>query len=385
MYISVEKNPQLVKLYKEKMGQYLQRAEYIKKTVLDVPDTPAGGGSAQAQKPAGSGDGGGEDNKEEEKMQGALSSAIVSESPNVSWDDVSGLEQAKEGLKEAVVLPIKFPQLFDEVRQPWRGILLYGPPGTGKSFLAKACATECEGTFFSISSSDLVSKWMGESERLIKQLFNMARERKPSIIFIDEIDSLCGQRSEGENDSARRIKTEFLVQMQGVGNSMDGVLVLGATNVPWELDQAMRRRFQKRIYISLPDATARAGIMKNKGSKTKNTVTEEEWVELGNASEGYSGSDIAIVVNEALMMPVRRCQTARRFKPTPDGQGISPTFPSDPEGQDMTLMDVDPKKLVCPPVTMDDFMSALSRIRPSVCDKDIEDHINWTSEFGQDG
>lgn len=307
-------------------------------------------------------------------MQGALSSAIVSESPNVSWDDVSGLEQAKEGLKEAVVLPIKFPQLFDEVRQPWRGILLYGPPGTGKSFLAKACATECEGTFFSISSSDLVSKWMGESERLIKQLFNMARERKPSIIFIDEIDSLCGQRSEGENDSARRIKTEFLVQMQGVGNSMDGVLVLGATNVPWELDQAMRRRFQKRIYISLPDATARAGIMKNKGSKTKNTVTDEEWVELGNASEGYSGSDIAIVVNEALMMPVRRCQTAKRFKSTPEG-GLIPTFPSDPEGQDMTLMTVDPTKLVCPPVTMDDFMSALSRIRPSVCDKDIEDHI----------
>ena len=148
---------------------------------------------------------------------------------------------------------------------------------------------------------------MGESERLIKQLFNMARERKPSIIFIDEIDSLCGQRSEGENDSARRIKTEFLVQMQGVGNSMDGVLVLGATNVPWELDQAMRRRFQKRIYISLPDATARAGIMRNKGGKTKNTVTEEQWVELGNASEGYSGSDISIVVNEALMMPVRRC------------------------------------------------------------------------------
>lgn len=139
-HVIVEKNPQLKKLYQEKMGQYLQRAEYIKKTVLDVPDTPAGGGSAQAQKPK---DAAEEDNKEEEKLQGALSSAIVTESPNVSWDDVSGLEGAKEGLKEAVVLPIKFPQLFDEVRQPWRGILLYGPPGTGKSFLAKACATEC--------------------------------------------------------------------------------------------------------------------------------------------------------------------------------------------------------------------------------------------------
>ena len=344
--------------------------------MLDVPTVNAGGdgssgsAAAQTQKPK-DGKGDDDDGKEEAKLEGALSAAIVSESPNVSWDDVSGLEGAKEGLKEAVVLPIKFPQLFDEVRQPWRGILLYGPPGTGKSFLAKACATECDGTFFSISSADLVSKWMGESERLIKQLFKMARERKPSIIFVDEIDSLCGARSEGENDSSRRIKTEFLVQMQGVGNDMDGVLVLGATNVPWELDQAMRRRFQKRIYISLPDATARAHILKNKGSKTFNNLNEDDWIELGNASEGYSGSDMNIVLNEALMMPVRRCQTAKRFKRTPKG-GMTPTFPSDPEGQNMTLMDVNPKELECPPVCMDDFMSALSRIRPSVCDADIE-------------
>lgn len=140
--------------------------------------------------------------------------------------------------------------------------------------MAKACATECEGTFFSVSSADLVSKWMGESERLVKQLFKMAREKKPSIIFIDEIDSLCGGRSEGENDSTRRIKTEFLVQMQGVGNDMDGVLVLGATNIPWELDSAIRRRFQKRIYISLPCPTARAHLFKMKGSKTANSLTE---------------------------------------------------------------------------------------------------------------
>src|SRR5271156_4489405 len=111
--------------------------------------------------------------------------AILTETPNVKWDDVAGLEGAKESLKEAVILPIKFPHLFTGKRTPWRGILLYGPPGTGKSYLAKAVATEAQGTFFSISSSDLLSKWMGESEKLVKSLFQMARENKPAIIFID--------------------------------------------------------------------------------------------------------------------------------------------------------------------------------------------------------
>merc|ERR1712137_1456654 len=155
-------------------------------------------------------------------MQTKLEGAIVMEKPNVSWDDVAGLEMAKEALKEAVILPIKFPQLFTGKRTPWKGILLFGPPGTGKSYLAKAVATEANNsTFFSISSSDLISKWQGESEKMVKNLFDKARECKPSIIFIDEVDSLCSSRSDNESESARRIKTEFLVQMQGVGNDTD--------------------------------------------------------------------------------------------------------------------------------------------------------------------
>lgn len=159
----------------------------------------------------------------------------------MKWEDVAGLEFAKTSLKEAIILPSKFPDIFVGIRKPWKGILLYGPPGTGKTFLAKACATQANSTFFSISSSDLMSKYVGESEKLIKSLFQMAHEKSPSIIFIDEIDSLAGARSEGENESSRRVKTEFMVQMQGVGNDTGGVLVLGATNLPWALDSAIRR------------------------------------------------------------------------------------------------------------------------------------------------
>lgn len=210
----------------------------------------------------------------------------MTEKPNVSWNDVAGLELAKEALKEAVILPIKFPHLFTGQRKPWRGILLYGPPGTGKSYLAKAVATESNATFFSVSSSDLVSKWLGESERLVKQLFQMARENKPAIVFIDEVDSLCGSRGEGESEASRRIKTEFLVQMNGVGNDMDGVLVLGATNIPWQLDAAIRRRFERRIYIPLPEVNARANLFALNIGNTPCTLGQAEYKQLADLTDG---------------------------------------------------------------------------------------------------
>jgi len=158
----------LKELIRKKFTEYLDRAEKLKEHIAksDEKRTRAkvgatGGGSSQAGGPEVKD----EDDPEVKKLRQGLQGAILSESPNVSWDDVAGLAQAKESLKEAVILPIKFPQLFTGKRTPWRGILLYGPPGTGKSFLAKAVATEAKSTFFSVSSSDLVSKWMGESER----------------------------------------------------------------------------------------------------------------------------------------------------------------------------------------------------------------------------
>jgi len=208
-----------------------------------------------------------------------LAGQILTEKPNVRWDDVAGLKAAKEMLQETVVLPTRFPQLFTGKREPWKGILLYGPPGTGKSYLAKACATEVDATFFSISSSDLVSKWQGESEKNVRTLFEMARASKPSIVFVDEVDSLCGARGDGESEAARRIKTEFLAQMDGVGKSdkeSGTMLILGATNTPWDLDSAIRRRFEKRIYISLPEVEARVRMLELNLGDTPNTVTRED-------------------------------------------------------------------------------------------------------------
>jgi len=258
-----EKNEKCKQTIKSKVVEYMQRAEKIKE-LLDKPQpvaTSSGGGKGK--------DGKSENDEEKQKFQDSLSGAIVKEKPNVKWDDVAGLHAAKESLKEAVILPIKFPQLFTGKRKPWRGILLYGPPGTGKSYLAKAVATEADSTFFSISSSDLVSKWLGESEKLVRSLFEMARESKPAIIFIDEIDSLCSSRSDSESESARRIKTEFLVQMNGVGNDTDGILVLAATNIPWALDSAIRRRFEKKNLYTITGSSSKSKNVSN--SFRKNT------------------------------------------------------------------------------------------------------------------
>lgn len=393
----------------------MKRAEDLK-AVLESQEnsgpskgSSAGGGGGITKRRT-DGDDKDEDDREKSKLRGALSSAIISEKPNVSWDDIAGLESAKEALKEAVILPTRFPQFFTGKRKPWKGILLYGPPGTGKSFLAKAVATEADSTFFAMSSSDLVSKWQGESERLVKQMFEMARDKKPSIIFIDEIDSLCTARSEGESESSRRIKTEFLVQMDGVGNTQGGVLVLGATNVPWELDPAMRRRFEKRVYIALPEAGARAKMLRLNLGDTPNTVTDEEFEEMAQRSEGYSGSDIAVVVREALMEPLRKSQSARQFVVDTQGNyhpcvdyphcprcpmvlstlsGDQLTIAKEPcphcHAHRMSLYDVPSDRLVVPQISFDDFQKALNKAHSSVGGDELRRFVSWTEEFGQEG
>ncbi|KAJ3367224.1 Vacuolar protein sorting-associated protein 4 [Allomyces arbusculus] len=395
--LKYEKNDRIKESIRNKTVEYLERAEKLK-TFLSQPQKKkvlsANGGSntnasnGSANKKGGGGDDDDDNDAESKKLRSALTSAILSEKPNVRWDDIAGLDAAKEALKEAVILPIKFPQLFTGKRQPWRGILLYGPPGTGKSYLAKAVATEANSTFFSVSSSDLVSKWMGESERLVKELFQMARQQKPAIIFIDEIDSLCGTRGEGESEASRRIKTEFLVQMNGVGNDMDQILVLGATNIPWQLDSAIRRRFEKRIYIPLPDVHARARMFQLHVGNTPCQLGMADYRILADRTDGYSGSDIGVVVREALMQPVRKVQTATHFKRVagPNGKPmLTPCSPGDPQGIELDWTKVNGDELLEPPLTTTDFLKALATSKPTVSDEDLKNHIKFTTDFGQEG
>lgn len=406
MGLKYEKNDARKKLILERVEGYMKRAEELRDYVNkqnEVGGKGGSGGTGMKKK----GDPDDDEDDEQKKLRGALSGAIVTEKPNVKWDDIAGLELAKDSLKETVILPSRFPQLFTGKRKPFKGILLYGPPGTGKSFLAKAVATEADSTFFSVSSSDLVSKWQGESERLVKNLFDMARESPggKAIIFIDEVDSLCGSRSEGESDSARRIKTEFLVQMDGVGKNSGNVLVLGATNVPWELDAAIRRRFEKRVYIPLPDKEARTYMVKLHLGDTPNTLTEQDFDRLGEITTGASGSDIKVLVKEALMQPLRTCQKAQQFIPQDEFLVPCENYPNcprcplklstDKKGKDYTcpycgavrmqLWDCPPEKLKAPDLGVSDFQKVLKHSFSSVSPDELKVFDDWTKQFGQEG
>ena len=262
--------------------------------------------------------------------------------------------------------------------------------------MAKAVATEADSTFFSVSSSSLVSKYLGESERLVKQLFEMARQSKPSIIFIDEVDSLCSARGSGTGSEATdRIKTEFLVQMQGVGNNNDGILVLGATNIPWKLDPAIRRRFERRIHIPLPEADARKLMFKLKLGGSACELSDGDIVDMSSKTEHYSGADIAVVVRAARMEYNKKVQRATHFKVVSGPDPNNPDqirddlwIPCSPEDQgaiEKKWTDIDGRKLLVLPVTKQDLEAALASTPRTVNKKELEKYDEWTKDFGLEG
>ncbi|XP_034403549.1 katanin p60 ATPase-containing subunit A-like 2 [Cyclopterus lumpus] len=301
------------------------------------------------------------------ELAAIISRDIYLHSPNVRWEDIIGLEDAKRLVKEAVVYPIKYPQLFTGILSPWKGLLLYGPPGTGKTLLAKAVATECKTTFFNISASSIVSKWRGDSEKLVRVLFELARYHAPSTIFLDELESVMSQRGTsmgGEHEGSRRMKTELLVQMDGLARSEDLVFVLAASNLPWELDHAMLRRLEKRILVSLPSSPARQAMISHWLPPLSSTGgvelrTELDYETLAKEMEGYSGSDTRLVCKEAAMRPVRK---------------IFDALESHKDG------DTDMLAIQLETVTTADFLEVITHTKPSA--KNLVDrYAAWEREY----
>jgi len=279
----------------------------------------------------------------------------------VRWADVAGLEAAKRTLKEAVVLPNLRPDLYRGLRAPPRGVLLFGPPGTGKTFLAKAVATESNAkSFFAASAASLTSKYVGESEKMVRALFRIARERQPSVIFLDEVDSLLSARGDGDQESSRRMKTEFLVQLDGAGTSReDRILFMAATNRPWDLDDALLRRVPRRVLIPLPDATARRVILDgllDRGDVAQQ-ISASDRNAIVNATENYSASDLRLLAEDAVQEPLREL-----------GERIA----------SINIKDVRPCKKT-------DFAKALRVIKPSADASLLERYEEWAAKFGTRG
>uniref|UniRef100_H3G5M8 microtubule-severing ATPase n=2 Tax=Phytophthora ramorum TaxID=164328 RepID=H3G5M8_PHYRM len=280
---------------------------------------------------------------------------VMDHSPGVHWTDIAGLDVAKQILQEAVILPTLRPDLFTGLRAPPRGVLLFGPPGTGKTLLAKAVATEANATFFNISASSLTSKWVGEGEKLVRALFEMARELQPSVVFMDEIDALLSTRSASENDASRRIKNQFFTELDGAASSQeDRILVMGATNLPQELDEAIVRRLEKRIYVPLPDSTSREGLIRRLLSSQKFSLSSKDVKHIVKATDRYSGSDLKAVCKDAALGPIRELGAKVADVKTEDVREINAS----------------------------DFQVALTRVRPSVSSTTIEALVAWNEQYG---
>ncbi|XP_055805391.1 ATPase family AAA domain-containing protein FIGL1 [Solanum dulcamara] len=288
-----------------------------------------------------------------------ISNEIMHRDPNVRWNDIAGLEHAKKCVTEMVIWPLLRPDIFKGCRSPGRGLLLFGPPGTGKTMIGKAIAGEAKATFFYISASSLTSKWIGEGEKLVRALFGVASCRQPAVIFVDEIDSLLSQRkSEGEHESSRRLKTQFLIEMEGFDNVSEQILLIGATNRPQELDEAARRRLTKRLYVPLPSSEARAWIAKSLLEKDGLfKLSDDDIVSICKFTEGYSGSDMKNLVKDASMGPLREALR---------------------HGIEITKL----KKEDMRPVTLQDFECALQEVRPSVSLNELGAYENWNKQFG---
>lgn len=296
--------------------------------------------------------------------------------PGVQRHDIAGLRFVKTQIDEVLILPRLHPQLFaSALTRPSRGLLLFGPPGTGKTMIARWIASECGATFFNISASSVMSKWIGEAEKTVKALFQLAVDRQPSVIFVDEIDSLLSKRRDADNESSRRVKNEFLTSLEGAEtDAMEKILLVGATNMPWEIDPAAMRRLPKRLYVPLPSTKARSLLLSrqlskhNKASGLSGAMGSEDLSKVVASTEGFSGSDLQVLLQEAAMGPVRDARAAVSLRRSRSGLS---------SGKPSSMVAASPRD-----ICLRDFEAALVRVRPSFMADQEALHRNFNEEYG---
>ncbi|MEM0263492.1 MAG: AAA family ATPase, partial [Saccharolobus sp.] len=299
------------------------------------------------------------------------------EVPEVRWSDIGGLEDIKEELKEVIEYPLKYPELYQNSGiEPPKGILLFGPPGTGKTMLAKAVATESGANFIAVRGPEVLSKWVGESEKAVREIFRKARMYAPSVIFIDEIDAIAPIRGASyDSGVTERIVNQLLAEMDGIEN-LENVAVVAATNRPDILDPALLRpgRFEKLIYVPPPDKKARIEILK---VHTKNIVIAEDvsLEDIGERTEGYTGADLAALVREAAMRAIRESMRICINKVDEICK------PNDLECKDKVMKEC--MKTTGVKVSLRHFEEAMKKIKPSVTQDMLQFYQNWIEKARQ--
>lgn len=308
---------------------------------------------------------------------GTVTDTRVVTDTGVDWDDIVGLNQVKREFRDAVEQPLLWPKLFEgKDLGPWRGVLLFGPPGTGKTMLAKAAAHGAQCAFFEVRASDILREYVGVSEQRVRALFAEARKAPRALIFIDECDNLMRRRNDRESDAVMRVKTEFFTSMDGLGSG-DNIMVVGATNAPADLDDAIVRRFEKRLWVGPPDTSARAAMFKDKLARlSNNRCTEEDYAAFARATEGYTGADITVIFKAAAAQARRRVVDAAYFYRDPStGHDV----PCDAQTAGAFACPADTKSLqVSLHITSQDILDAIRNTPPAVGPsrlKEYHDHF----------
>jgi SpoVK/Ycf46/Vps4 family AAA+-type ATPase len=340
----------------EAAGEHYLKAGTIARMLAG---SSGGGRSAEFSHSAGQYESVGRIMKDEEVSPDLAEKLIVTQKPSTKWADIGGLDEAKSTLKEAIIMP--FIKGRPDFVRATRSILLYGPPGTGKTLLAKASANTLSATFFEAKASGLLSKYFGESTKIIAALFAKAGKMKPSLVFMDEIDSIAANRGRDLDDASRRVLGQLLSELDGFASEkLEKVVFIGATNKPWDLDDALLSRFQRKVYVPLPDAESREKILSIhlKGAELGRNITMEDLVARSN---GYSGRDIESLCQAAISIMVREKNKSL---------------------ESLDADDIASYTLETRPLSKADFDAAFAKVKPSSDARSLKRYAEWGQEFG---